>query len=138
MSEDLLSILPQPVIAVMFLFPINDKTNVLYEKLMNSHKSEPHSKSLFFIKQTIDNACGTMALLHSILNNLSVCQPVKDSMLDKYYHGALSKTPKERADLLEDNKELAESHEQCAQNGSTEADMDTNNHFICFMYRFNL
>lgn len=134
MSEDLIAIVPQPVIAVMFLFPINDKTTVFYEKLKNAHKSEPHSKNLFFIKQTIDNACGTMAILHSTLNNLSVCTPIKDSILDKYYHNALNKNPKERADMLEENEELKESHEQCAQSGTSEADMDTNNHFICFVY----
>lgn len=51
---------PQPVIAVMFLYPISKKTIELYDKIINDNK-EHKKNSLFFVKQTIGNACGTMA-----------------------------------------------------------------------------
>lgn len=123
---------PQPVIAVMFLYPISKKTIELYDKIINDNK-EHKKNSLFFVKQTIGNACGTMAMLHSILNNLKVCEPNHDGILYKYYQSALDKTPEERAELLEKDEEILNSHEEFANDEKVEVDMDTNNHFICFV-----
>lgn len=35
----------------------------------------PGAKDLFYMKQTIGNACGTIAIIHSISNNTSSIKP---------------------------------------------------------------
>ncbi|THH32359.1 hypothetical protein EUX98_g1801 [Antrodiella citrinella] len=69
-DEDLLALVPQPVKAIVLLFP--------YEELLPHHREEdsqiqkdgqyPIDPAVVWIKQTIDNACGTMGLIHSLLN----------------------------------------------------------------------
>ena len=56
---------------MILLFPINEK----YEEFRKQEEEEVKAKGqevspkVYFMKQTIGNACGTVALLHSILNN---------------------------------------------------------------------
>ena len=60
------------------------------------------------MKQTgkLDNACGVIACLHAVLNNLDSVQLKADSVLDKFYKAAKPLTPAERATNLEENKEF--------------------------------
>ena len=71
LDPELLAFLPSPVVAMILLFPINDKYENYRkqeeEKMKN--KGQEVSPKVYFMKQTIGNACGTVALLHSILNN---------------------------------------------------------------------
>lgn len=63
LDPELLAMVPKPVLAVMVLYPLSKKTEAqpLGEPVKNT--------SLMFIKQTIGNACGTVALLHAVTNN---------------------------------------------------------------------
>ena len=71
LDQELLAFLPSPVVAMILLFPISDK----YETYRKQEEEELRkngqevSPKVYFMKQTIGNACGTVALLHSILNN---------------------------------------------------------------------
>ena len=71
LDPELLAFLPSPVVAMILLFPINDK----YEAFRRQEEEEVKangqnvSPKVYFMKQTIGNACGTVALLHSIINN---------------------------------------------------------------------
>ena len=84
----------------------------------------------YFIKQTVDNACGTIALVHSLSElPLSVNSP-----LSNYISRTSNMTPKERASELEAWKFLHEQHKANALSGQTDAvtaDLDTNLHFVC-------
>ena len=71
LDEELLAFLPSPVVAMILLFPINEKYETFRRKEEDDLKSKGQeiSPKVYFMKQTIGNACGTVALLHSILNN---------------------------------------------------------------------
>lgn len=63
---------PQPVLAVMLLFPISDSYESNMQRESEALAANPAHipSSLFYMKQNIGNACGTIALLHSIGNNV--------------------------------------------------------------------
>lgn len=71
LEPDLLSFLPQPVIALLLLFPIteNYERHRSLEAEVLKRKEQEISANVFFIHQTISNACGTIGLLHSLANN---------------------------------------------------------------------
>merc|ERR1712060_928702 len=60
LDETLLAMLPKPVLSLMLLFPINDR----YTEYCNER-----AKDLYYMKQTISNACGTVAMIHAVANN---------------------------------------------------------------------
>lgn len=63
--------IPRPVEAMIFLFPITEA----YEKFKEEEEAhlikceQAISPDVVFFKQTIQNACGMIAILHSIASN---------------------------------------------------------------------
>ncbi|KAI8374502.1 uncharacterized protein BYT42DRAFT_406984 [Radiomyces spectabilis] len=92
------------------------------------------SPNVVFFKQTISNACGMIALLHSLANNDD--DIIGPGLLHELIEKSRSMSPDERAELLENSKELAKVHQLAANDGQTQApslDEDINLHFICFV-----
>ena len=66
--------IPRPVVAFIFLFPLTEnyeKHNEEEEVWLTKHEQNVNPDVIFF-KQTIANACGMIALLHSLANNDSL------------------------------------------------------------------
>ena len=64
-----LQMIPQPVAAVIMLYPLTPKQLEHEKKQHQQPQSDDDSScSVWFIKQRIGNACGTIGLLHSLLN----------------------------------------------------------------------
>ena len=62
---------PQPAKAVLMLFPINEATEKarIDEEARLAASGQQVSPKVWFTKQTIGNACGTIGLLHATMNN---------------------------------------------------------------------
>lgn len=88
------------------------------EKLKGDPPAAP--KNLFYMRQYLHNACGTIALFHAVLNNLEHIE-VKDGPLKAFYDKAKDLTPEERGKLLEQDKVLIDIHQSLAREGQTEA-----------------
>ena len=75
------------------------------------------------MKQTrkLDNACGIIASIHAILNNVENknIRLDKDTVLGKYIAKASSLTPAERATLLENSNEFKMIHKEHAMQGNS-------------------
>ncbi|CAG8467043.1 713_t:CDS:2 [Rhizophagus irregularis] len=119
LDDELLLMVPQPVKAVILLFPITEN----YEKDRKEEakkiqeNGQEVSPNVVFFRQTISNACGTIGLLHTLASNTDVIKidgPLK-SLLDK----TKNLTPEERAKVLEDDEGLAEAHQASASSGQT-------------------
>jgi len=76
---------------------------------------------VWFTKQRIGNACGTIGILHS-LGNLSktmteiTIQP--DSWLQEFYAKTGKSSPIEKAEILESNDEIEKHHDESTSNTS--------------------
>jgi len=107
LDDDILAMVPQPVGALLLVFPVKGTDT-------SSGDSNPN---VFFMKQTIENACGTVGLLHALGNSKATYK--KDSALEKFMKKAKGKSPEEIAQLLETNEDICEIHASVAQEGQT-------------------
>lgn len=150
---------PQPVQAVILLFPCSDAVrNIAFHSFLHfrsscysttsqneAHRSQENAdlkanpqtipSDLFYMKQTVRNACGTIALIHSIANSPDVA--LEDGgVLTEYLKKTREMTPEERGRILEEDKEFIRIHEEVAQEGQTEAPNlgeKINHHFVAFV-----
>ena len=131
-DEELLAMIPRPVYSTVFLFPIGDPEGAIETRYTEAVPLE--GPVPWFSKQTVANACGTIAIIHSVLNNLSVLKIKPGSWLEKFIVEAKDKSPDDRAKLIEDSEDLLEIHEENATGDDTpitEASMTS--HFIAFI-----
>eukprot|EP01135_Chromosphaera_perkinsii_P010870 Nk52_evm1s2269 gene=Nk52_evmTU1s2269 len=158
LDPELLSMVPQPVLAVLLLFPFSpahkehEKSAAVRDKTVSVHAPPPNN-NLFFMKQTISNACGTMGIIHGVANNThnpaasrgeGMIHLKTDSPLGVFLNRAWGTTgDKEeeglalkRARLLEEAEEISNAHSSSANQGQTEApplDEVADLHFTCFV-----
>ncbi|KAH9612639.1 hypothetical protein KSS87_012953 [Heliosperma pusillum] len=66
LDEELLAMVPQPVLAVLFLYPLTTESEA--ERVKQDSVDKEYNKKVYFTKQTVGNACGTVGLLHAIGN----------------------------------------------------------------------
>ncbi|KAG6780677.1 hypothetical protein POTOM_013545 [Populus tomentosa] len=117
LDEELLEMVPKPVLAVLFLYPITAQ--------------DPSSK-VYFMKQTVGNACGTIGLLHAVGNITSEIKLTDGSFFDRFFKSTANMDPLERARFLENDREMEDAHSVAATGGDTEATENVDTHFICF------
>ncbi|CAO3648637.1 unnamed protein product [Cunninghamella blakesleeana] len=135
-DPELLAFVPQPVKAIIFLYPItekNEKDRKNEDELLLARPPAVDPSTVFF-KQTISNACGMIAILHALANNQESI--VKDGIFKNIFTETSTMTPDERATYLETCEPLASIHESSAHEGQTEApslDEQISLHFICFV-----
>ena len=129
-----LEMIPQPVVAVIMLFPIKESTEchraLESERILsNGQYVDP---AVYFMKQTVGNACGTVGILHAVANALPFVEISPDSFLSKFYSQTSSLTPDEIAAYLEQDNEIEEHHVIAASEGQSAQEGDPDTHFICF------
>ncbi|KDQ06648.1 hypothetical protein BOTBODRAFT_39452 [Botryobasidium botryosum FD-172 SS1] len=137
LDPDLLALVPQPSKAVLLVFPLTEKIDKERresdEKIQREGQKAPIDPTIFFIKQTIDNACGTIGLLHALGNADVTIKPM--SPLAKFFEQCADETPDKRALILEHTKLFTSAHVEAATQGQTSipADLDTDLHFVTFV-----
>jgi len=134
LDDDLLATVPRPVLALLLLFPLNDKFEAYFRKQEEAQQGEPSSK-VYFMKQTVGNACGTIALIHAVANNLDSID-LSEGHLKKFLDATKDLSADARAVKLEVDEGLSTAHEQSAQEGQTEApnrDEKVDLHFVALV-----
>lgn len=113
LDDDMLNFIPQPCAALILLFPLKNQSG--------ENLGEPvDQESVFFMKQTIRNACGTIGLLHALANNQHQIDVEPDSPLEAFLTASKGKKPDEIAKILEESTDIQAIHEKYAQKGQTE------------------
>lgn len=144
LDQDLLNMVPRPVLAVLVLFPITDKTESARVQQQEAIERERPtvSPSVYYMRQTIGNACGTIGLLHAVGNNLDTLNLVEGSFLSQFYAATETLDSQQRGAFLEHPPQGAPSideiHEEAAQQGDTAApnpDEVVQLHFIVFVHK---
>ncbi|GMH09575.1 hypothetical protein Nepgr_011416 [Nepenthes gracilis] len=130
LDEDLLEMVPKPVLAVLFLYPITAESEA--ERVKEDSVGKDWSNKVYFVKQTVGNACGTIGLLHAVGNVTSEIKLREGTFLDRFFKSTASMDPLERAAFLEKDREMEVAHSLAAAAGGTEASDNVDTHFICF------
>ncbi|XP_056910771.1 ubiquitin carboxyl-terminal hydrolase isozyme L3 isoform X2 [Takifugu flavidus] len=138
LDPELVNMVPRPVCAVLLLFPVTDTYEAFKQEEEDRIKQQPQdlSPDVYFIKQTISNACGTIGLLHAMGNNQKYLEFDPNSFLKKFFESTFKMTPGERAAFLEKDETICVMHESSAQEGQTELpgiDEKVNLHFIALV-----
>lgn len=138
LDPELLAMVPAPSKAVLLVFPITEVTEQKRREDDERLAKEPQpdiDPTLIYIKQTISNACGTIGLLHAILNSNIVLAP--GSSLAQFLELCKARTPAERGKLLEETTLFAKAHIDAATSGQSAVPapdrLDTDLHFTCFV-----
>ncbi|KAI5645239.1 ubiquitin carboxyl-terminal hydrolase, family 1 domain-containing protein [Phthorimaea operculella] len=140
LDTDALAFVPKPVLAVVLLFPMSDA----YEKHRKDEEMELMSKGhippkdVFHLKQVLSNVCGTIALVHSVANNMHNIEIDKDSLLKKYIDDAKNLDPEGKGRLLEESKAFLDAYKEIISRGdSSEANDEepVNYHFVTFVHK---
>ncbi|XP_076058868.1 ubiquitin carboxyl-terminal hydrolase isoform X2 [Oratosquilla oratoria] len=137
MDDDLLAMVPQPVAALLLLYPLTSKAdeNKTNEEKKIEKDGQDLSPNLYFMKQFVGNACGTVALVHAIANNTDKIK-LDDGALKEFISKTKGKNPEDRGHALEEDEGISQAHEESAQEGQTEApdrESKLDTHFIALV-----
>jgi len=137
-DSELLAMIPQPVLAILLLFPCNENYETYCKEQVEAleKSGDTNCDKTYFVKQTIHNACGTIALIHAISNNTDVISLTEGSPLEKFLRETKDKSPAERGEELEKNEEISTRHSEHALLGQTEApnpEEQVNLHFVALV-----
>jgi len=78
------------------------------------------SPNLYYMKQVVGNACGTVGILHAVLNSLHRGVVLRSgSFLERMHRETVSRSPDERADWLGRDEELDEAQEVATSEGQS-------------------
>ena len=72
LEPDLLGFVPQPALALILLFPSKPRDDAARVTSVAEHEVSPRVYYLTQLRGHLDNACGTIAILHSVLNNRDI------------------------------------------------------------------
>ncbi|KAL1405383.1 ubiquitinyl hydrolase 1 [Vanrija albida] len=134
LDDEFLAFVPQPVKAVLLLFPSRGELAAAREKEERDGEGKWDGKDVWWIKQTIPNACGSIGLLHALLN-LPEGALTPGSQLLKFKAATEALGPLERAKLLDEADFFESAHTAAAQAGQSAVpeDLDVDTHFIAFV-----
>lgn len=116
-EEWALEMIPKPVYAVLLLFPVKESTELFLLEERNRIEKEGQilSENVYFTKQIVGNACGTIAVLHASMNLRDKYKP--SSYFDRFYNSTCNMNADERAKFLEDDDEIEVNHVSAAELG---------------------
>jgi ubiquitin carboxyl-terminal hydrolase L3 len=92
-------------------------------------------KSLFYMKQCAQNACGTIALFHIIINAMKYLPHLvrPDSYLSTFFDKVQDSSTEDKSKVFEEFNEVKNEHKGASQQGQSAAQSDCDSHFISFI-----
>jgi len=117
----------QPALALIVIFP--ESQNDELEKAIVEVKRAPIiTDNIKFLRQTIDNSCGLIAILHCVLNTVAAHSIRHNSIL---YNAIRSN--KGITTFLEESKELEVEYQSAVESGVTEIPDDIKYHYVALV-----
>ena len=132
LDDDILEFVPRPVAALIFLFPSSDDNITVGRQNEGDEKFD----GVFFMRQTVKNACGTIALIHAVANSTDKINFEPNSPLKSFIDSTKTLSPYEIGKKLESNEQICSAHEAVAQEGQTDVpdvNEKTNGHFVAIV-----
>ncbi len=124
-----LEMIPTPIKAILLLFPLSG------DDADCCNAGADPSTDVVFMKQLVENACGTIAILHAMLNlhEQGKLYLAPDCYVRRMYDSIRSLDPEQRGVWLSKDAEIAKAHasiESEGQSAVSSGEIDT--HFIAF------
>lgn len=132
--------IPRPAHALLVIIPLTTAWD--RERRAEDADKEPYASGaaepVLWFQQTIGNACGSIGLLHTVLNGPATAHILPGSALDTLRRDALPHGTAARAQLLYDSRPFEEAHALVADLGDTvppapEAGVHAGQHFVAFV-----
>jgi ubiquitin carboxyl-terminal hydrolase L3 len=136
-----LEMIPQPTAAVIMLYPLSDKQEA--HRKDDSIVPLSDDSKVWFIKQRIGNACGTIGLLHALLNvpeGLRGASIDSKSWLGTFYDECPpALNPVTKAETLEANDTIEKLHDKATSDEANQTnrgniDDQLTTHFIALVH----
>jgi ubiquitin carboxyl-terminal hydrolase L3 len=135
-----LEMIPRPVYATLMLFPIkpaSEEHRRAEAARIAAEGGQSVPASVYYTKQTIPNACGTIGVLHACANASTLrggpLSLREGSFLDRFVRDTAGASADERAARLEADTDAEESHGDVVAQGQSAVVEDTWNHFVAFV-----
>ena len=131
--------IPQPCLAFILLYPINESEEKFRADEEESLANQERAKNVFWMKQTIGNACGTIAIIHALANVTDQVDLVENSVFERFLESLKGKTPEDTGVHLESSSEIADLHQSSStsitnQTEAPNAEKKCEDHFIALVH----
>lgn len=102
LDEECLAFVPQPVVACIFLSPYSA---LKAEKQLQRERIEKEGQvvhpKVYFMRQTVGNACGTVAVVHALANCMEALCLTPDGVIGSFVERTRALSYEERGKALE-------------------------------------
>jgi len=120
----LLSLIPRPVHALLVILPLTPAWHA--SRITEDSPKPPYTgkgpdEPVVWFKQTIGHACGSIGLIHCLMNGPAKQYIQRGSLVDKLREQAIPLGMEDRAQLLYESKEFEDAHQSVAEMGDTKA-----------------
>ncbi|KAF5874025.1 putative ubiquitin carboxyl-terminal hydrolase isozyme l3 protein [Botrytis fragariae] len=140
-DSGLLSIIPRPVHALLVILPLTPSWNtsrLVEDTPLSVYEGSGSDEPVIWFKQTIGHACGSIGLLHCLINGPTKPFILPDTTLSRLREQAIPLKMEERAKILYDDKEFEDAHQSVAEMGDTAAPSASEGdrlgqHFVAFV-----
>lgn len=137
-DPELLAFIPRPAHALLVIIPLTPtwhEERIAEDANKTDYEGSGEEEPTIWFKQTIGNACGSIGLVHCLLNGEASKHITPGSTLDKIRTEALPKKMIERAKVLEDSDAFEKAHADAVVLGDTppEDGQHRGQHFVAFV-----
>ncbi|XP_033219319.1 ubiquitin carboxyl-terminal hydrolase-like [Belonocnema kinseyi] len=134
LDPDSLAFLLKPVLAMLLLYPETDQQE---SAEIRQEADTSVSSNIYFLRQFLSNVCGTIALIHSVANNLDEIE-LKDGFLKTFLEKTKNLSSTERGELLVKEEDLIKLHKELSQEGQSEIQNEATRrrrHYVTFVQK---
>jgi ubiquitin carboxyl-terminal hydrolase L3 len=137
----LLSMIPRPVYALLVILPLTPSwhaSRLAEDTPLSAYEGSGPDEPVIWFNQTIGHACGSIGLLHCLINGPTKEFILPNTTLSRLREQALPLKMAERAQMLYDDKEFEDAHQSVAEMGDTAAPSAAEGdrlgqHFVAFV-----
>ncbi|KAM5191467.1 ubiquitin carboxyl-terminal hydrolase isozyme L1 [Mantella aurantiaca] len=104
LEQDYVKKFSKPVCALLLTFPQTPKHEEFRKKRAEQQKDKKPDSGVYFVKQTIENFSGIVAIIHTVANNKDFVTFGDGSLLKNFIAESAGASPGDRGKLLEKNE----------------------------------
>lgn len=132
-EPSLLSLIPRPALALLVIIPLTPAwhaSRIAEDSDKLDYEGKGEDEPVVWFKQTIGDACGSIGLLHCLINGPARQFLAPNSTAAKIREQAIPLNMRDRAQMLYDNKDFEIAHQSVAAMGDTKPPVEEDRHGV--------